>query len=358
MFVVKPFSRQAEQRRPGIHLALAVALACAIAGCSKNEPAPADRSATGTVAPAAPPKPAISAEVAAMGADQLRESASTALREQRLYAPAANNAMEYYLALRDKQPNDPAVASALTDLLPYALIATEQSIGREDFAEAQRLYALMEKTDPQAPALPRLKASIAAAQQAVAQRAVDEKARAEEARRQAELEKQRQLQQQQEQQRAAQQLAQQPTPAAPAPAATPEPVAAAQEAQRAAERRAAEQRAAQQREQEAAAAAAAAAAAPRPSPPAATARTSSPLRPISMPQPRYPPAALRARQGGKVQVEFTVAPDGSVSSARVVSAQPERVFDREAVAAVKRWRFQPVDAPVTTRRTIEFNLGN
>ena len=165
MFVVKPFSRLAGQRRPGFHLALGIALACTVAGCSKDEPASADGTTPGTAATAAPPAPAVSAQVAAMGADQLRESASTALREQRLYAPAGNNAMEYYLALRDKQPNDPAVVSALTDLQPYALIATEQSIGREDFVEAQRLYALMEKTDPQAPALPRLKASIAAGQQ-------------------------------------------------------------------------------------------------------------------------------------------------------------------------------------------------
>ena len=96
-----------------------------------------------------------------MSADQLREAASTALREQRLYAPAGNNAMEYYLALRDKQPNDAAVASALTDLMPIRVIATEQSISRDDFTEAQRLSALMEKADPPAPALPRLKAGIA-----------------------------------------------------------------------------------------------------------------------------------------------------------------------------------------------------
>lgn len=354
MFVVKPYSPPAGGRRLGIHFALGVALACAVAGCSKDEPAQAAGTAP-AAATAAPPKPAVSAEVAAMGADQLRESAGTALREQRLYAPAGNNAMEYYLALRDKQPNDPAVASALTDLQPYALIATEQSIGREDFAEAQRLFALMEKTDPQAPALPRLKTSIAAGQQAVTQRAIDEKTRTEEeAKRQADLEKQRAAQQAQEQQRAAAQLQQQAAPAAAA-AAPAQPDAAAQAAQREAaqreaDRRAAEQQAEQQRQ-------AAAAAAPPPAQRAAAA-ASSDLRPISMPQPRYPPAALRARQSGSVQVEFTVAPDGSVSAARVVSAQPDRVFDREAVAAVKRWRFQPVDSPVTTRRTIAFNPGN
>ena len=37
-----------------------------------------------------------------MSADQLREARQQGLREQRLYAPAGNNAMEYYLALRDK----------------------------------------------------------------------------------------------------------------------------------------------------------------------------------------------------------------------------------------------------------------
>src|SRR5690606_24907486 len=103
---------------------------------------------------------------------------------------------------------DPGVASALTDLMPYTVIATEQSINREDFAEAQRPHSLLEKADPNAPALPRLKDSIARQQQAVAQRAEQEKVQAaEEAKRQAELEKQRVAEQQRAQQQAAQQLA-------------------------------------------------------------------------------------------------------------------------------------------------------
>ena len=78
------------------------------------------------------------------------------------------------------------------------------------------------------------------------------------------------------------------------------------------------------------------------------------MREVSITQPRYPAAALRGGQAGTVQVEFTVATDGSVSSARVVSAEPARIFNSEALNAVKRWRFQPVSAPVTTRRTISF----
>jgi protein TonB len=180
--------------RPDLRLAAGVMLACALVACKKDNTAEQATPAAGQQAAtaAAPPPVAVSAEVAAMGADKLREAASAALREQRLYAPAGNNAMEYYLALRDKSPNDPAVASALTDLMPYTLIATEQSINRDDFSEAQRLYALMEKTNPQAPALPRLKQTIADAQASLAQRTADAAAKTEEdARKQAELEKQR-----------------------------------------------------------------------------------------------------------------------------------------------------------------------
>lgn len=327
------------------HLILALALAGALAACKKEDTAGTTTTAlpgaTATNA-AAPPPAAVSAAVAAMSADQLREAASAALREQRLYAPAGNNAMEYYLALRDKAPNDPAVASALTDLMPYALIATEQSIGREDFTEAQRLFALMEKTDPQAPALPRLKQTIAAQQQAVAQRAEQQKLQTEEdAKKQAELEKQRQQQQQQAQQQAATQLAQQ------------------QAAQREADQRAAAQREQEQREaaQRPAQPPAQQAAATPSAPAAAATASSGELRPVSTPAPRYPADAARRQQSGDVQVEITVGTDGSVTSARVVSANPPRVFDREALAAVKRWKFAPIDAPVTTRRTINFRPG-
>ncbi|MEO6365031.1 MAG: energy transducer TonB [Luteimonas sp.] len=313
-----------------------------MSACKKDPEPTAGQPAPGTTAaaPAVPPQQAVSAKVQAMSAEQLRDAAGKALNEQRLYAPAGDNAMEYYLALRDKQPNDPAVSSALTDLQPYALIATEQSIGRDDFVEAQRLYALMDKADPKAPALPRLKTSIAAAQQALAQRAVDQVAQTEEeVKRQAELEKERLAQQQAAQKQAAEQLAtqQRAAAAAPPPAPTPQPTAAPPP------RPVATQPAAPQ---------------PTPTPAAPAAAPSNALRAVSTPSPRYPAAAARAGQSGTVQVEFTVASDGSVSSARVVDANPPRVFDRDALAAVKKWRFEPVDSPVTTRRTIAFNPGN
>lgn len=331
-------------RWPDMRLAAGIMLVCALAACKKDSAAEqaAPVTAAQKTAPAVPPPVAVSAQVAAMSPEQLREAASTALREQRLYAPAGNNAMEYYLALRDKSPNDPAVASALTDLMPYTLIAAEQSINRDDFAEAQRLYALMEKTNAKAPALPRLKQSIADGQASLAQRTADAAARTEEdAKKQADLEKQRLAEQQQAQQQAAQQLATQQ--AAAQQAATQQ--AAAQEAaaqQAAAERAAAERAAAERATQQA----------------AKPAATSNDLRAISTPSPGYPRDAYRDRASGEVQVEFTVGTDGSVTSARIVRANPPRVFDRATLDAVNRWKFEPVGSPVTTRRTIGFSPGN
>ena len=333
-----------DPRRPGMRFAAGMMLVCALAACKKDNTAePATPAAGQQAATAAPPPAAVSAQVAAMGAEQLREAASAALREQRLYAPAGNNAMEYYLALRDKSPNDPAVSSALADLMPYTLIATEESINRDDFAEAQRLYALMEKTDPKAPALPRLKQSIADAQASLAQRTADATARTEEdAKKQADLEKQRLADQQKAQLLAAQQLAEQQ--AADAKAAADKAAADKAAADKAAADKAAADRAAAQR-----------AAAQNPP---AQAAASNELRPISTPSPSYPREAYREGTSGEVQVEFTVGTDGSVTSARVVRADPPRVFDREALSAVKRWKFQPVSSPVTSRRTIGFKPGN
>ena len=333
------------------YAALSAALVLAIAACGgdKSEPDPTAQP-TATVTPTTTaPTQVVSAQVAAMSVDQLREAARAAQAEQRMYAPAANNAMEYYLALRDKQPNDAAVASALTDLMPYALIAAEQSIARDDFPEAQRLYALMEKTDKSAPALPRLKQSLADAQASFAQRQQQTEVDAEtEKARLAKLEEDRKKQQDDTQRQAAQQLAQQQAA---------QQAAQQQAAQQATTQRETEQREAAQRDaaqREAAQREAAQRAAQTPTTATATA---SDLRAISTPPPKYPPEALRAGQSGEVLVEFTVGTDGSVSSARVVRGNPPRVFDREAVAAVKRWRYQPVASPVTTRRTIGFKPG-
>ncbi|MGY1410844.1 energy transducer TonB [Luteimonas sp. A611] len=323
--------------------ALALSLATLLASC-KQEPAdaPAATPAAGPDAPAAQraPAEAVSAEVAALSADQLREAASKAYQESRLYAPGGDNAMEYYLALRDKDPANAGVSSALVDLLPMTVIATEQSRDRGDFDEARRLLALIEKTDSSYPAVDRLKNTIASAETEAGRRAQQEQLTAEqEGERRQQLERDRLEQQRLAQEQAARELATQQAQAS-------------QDAQR---QETARQEAARQEtaREEAARQEAARQAANRPANrPAASA---SDLRAISTPAPRYPPDALRAGTGGEVQVEFTVGLDGSVGEVRVVRADPPRTFDREAINAVRRWRFEPVPAPVTTRRTISFS---
>ena len=245
-------------------------------------------------------------------------------------------------------PATPSVSSALTDLLPMTVIAIEQSVNREDFAEAQRLSALLEKADAQHPALARLKASIAAQQQAAGNaRAQQQTLTAEEeAKKQAELEKQRLADQKKQQEQAAKQLATQQTADSKRAADSRPP---SKRRRRATRRRPARRRPARCRPARRAAARGQTAARP--------AGAAGDLRALSTPAPKFPPEALRAGTSGEVQVEFTVGTDGSVTAARVVRANPARVFDREAVNAVRRWRFQPVDAPVTTRRTIGFNPG-
>ncbi len=341
-------------RRGLVPLALAVAITCALGACKKDAATDAAGPAAGQVAPAPTPESVVSASVSAMAPDQLRSEASKAYGENRLYAPAGNNAMEYYLALRDKAPADAGASSALTDLLPMTVIATEQGIAREDYVEAKRLAALIEKADAQHPALARLKTAITSSETAALQRAETQKLTAEEeAKRQADLAKQREEDQRKLQEQARQQAAATAAqPAAAQPATAQSNAEAEAERQRAAEaerQRAAAAAAEQQRQ-----AAAAAQPAAQPSRPAA----SSELRAIAQPGPRYPQAAQRAGATGSVQVEFTVSGDGSVGNVRVVGSDAPRLyqreFEREATAAVKRWRFQPVAEATTTRRTISF----
>src|SRR3546814_87096 len=155
MSAAKPLSRRASVRQP-FHTC-AILLACMVAACGQEHPAAPQRAAqTAETAPDPSPKSIASPETA-LATHRLRTLAATALRSGHLLTPAGDSALEYYLALHELRPNDHAVASALADLQPYALIATEQGIARGDLGEARRLLALMERIDPQAPSLPRLK---------------------------------------------------------------------------------------------------------------------------------------------------------------------------------------------------------
>ncbi|MEO8002045.1 MAG: TonB family protein [Arenimonas sp.] len=273
------------------------------------------------------------AAMVALPLDELRNLATQATREQRLYSPAANNAVEYYLALRKKADKpDPLTESALMDLTPYTVIAAEQAISRSDFEEASRLRDLIAAIDVGAPALPRISLAISEGMKNTDALAIAEAQRQQAitlASEQAKLEsKQDALKPtvDTEETKPAVSTAMPPAPSLPpaAIAATPSPGVAAP---------------------------------PRivTSAPAETFIRKQDLIAIRTPDPAFPSEALNRGLSGAVEIEFIVQTNGDVSEVRVVNSS-QRAFDRNVVSTVKRWKFGPLDQPMTVRRS--FNFAN
>jgi protein TonB len=55
--------------------------------------------------------------------------------------------------------------------------------------------------------------------------------------------------------------------------------------------------------------------------------------------PQYPPSAASSGIEGFVEVSFTVTALGMVENASVTAAEPQGVFERAALAAISRWRY-------------------
>jgi protein TonB len=276
------------------------------------------------------------ANVAAMDLNQLLAEARTAMNEQRYLAPAGNNAFEFYLRVLEKEPGNKVASDALRETFPFAATSAEQAINSRDFGEAQRQIDLLAKADPANFTLTILRSKLDAQRKT--------------------LDKQQQLALDQE--KAAQLAAQK----AAADKLAADKLAEQQKAQLAEQQKAEQASAAQQPRQQAAANTAAAGgsnAAGTDSGSAAGATTAAVL--VKGAPARYPTAAMRARQEGWVVVSFTVDPDGSTSDVKVVESQPRHVFDRAAIDAVERYRFNPAMKDGTAvssvkQQRIEFKL--
>lgn len=83
--------------------------------------------------------------------------------------------------------------------------------------------------------------------------------------------------------------------------------------------------------------------------------------PVVRVAPNYPRVAMQAKLQGRVTMAVTINPDGTVSNAEVLEADPPGIFERAAIDAMRNWRFRPKvvgGTPVAqrARQTIEFTL--
>ena len=80
--------------------------------------------------------------------------------------------------------------------------------------------------------------------------------------------------------------------------------------------------------------------------------------PLVRVDPQYPPKARQRRIEGWVDIEFTIGPAGTVENPKVIGANPATVFERSALRAVRRWRYNPkvVDGVAVERRGVRVRL--
>ena len=83
--------------------------------------------------------------------------------------------------------------------------------------------------------------------------------------------------------------------------------------------------------------------------------------PVVVIRPMYPREAAISGTQGWVKVEFIITEAGTVKDPRVIDAKPPRVFNREAIRAILKWKFKPrvVDGIAVERRAtqvIDFTL--
>ena len=73
----------------------------------------------------------------------------------------------------------------------------------------------------------------------------------------------------------------------------------------------------------------------------AIAASDSDVVPIVRVNPQYPLRASERGIEGWVEVEFTISKLGTVKEPRVLNSHPSSIFDRAALKAIKKWKYNP-----------------
>ena len=85
--------------------------------------------------------------------------------------------------------------------------------------------------------------------------------------------------------------------------------------------------------------------------------------PISRNRPEYPRRALDMRLEGHVIVMFDVNSEGRVENIRIIEAQPNNIFNRSVITAMKTWKYKPIAGKdikmkIIFNRDSSISLGN
>ncbi|KLV04208.1 energy transducer TonB [Photobacterium aquae] len=63
--------------------------------------------------------------------------------------------------------------------------------------------------------------------------------------------------------------------------------------------------------------------------------------PLYRVEPKYPARAMKQGAEGYVVMSFTIDSQGRPSDIKVLEAKPRRLFEREAMQALRKWKYQP-----------------
>lgn len=151
-----------KHERPHVPILALSALLLMTTGCSDSgREEPTDKQET-----TLPAKEKRTLSFGSVAYDSLWDKAGRAVQEGRTVAPAGNNAVEFYLQIRQGYPEllsqqskptqaQTALLDTLNRLGPDVSLGIDQAVSKGDLAEASRLLRMLAAIDAQYPSLPR-----------------------------------------------------------------------------------------------------------------------------------------------------------------------------------------------------------